>query len=68
MKSYGMANGEPAFVRPIKTKDVAAYMSLSTISVLRMVRAGEIPAKKVGNEYYYDPRAIAKICGIDQSV
>ena len=54
-----------AFVRPMKTAEVAEYMQLSTCTVLRMVRDGRIPAKKVGNEYYYDPRKIAEICGIE---
>lgn len=49
----------------MKTKDVAEYMGLSTSTILRMVRAGRIPAKRVGNEYYYDPRKIAEICGIE---
>ena len=55
-----------AFVRPMKTAEVAEYMQLSTCTVLRMVRDGRIPAKKVGNEYYYDPRKIAEICGIER--
>lgn len=55
---------EPVFVRPIKTKDVAEYMGLSEQSVLRKVRMGLIPAKRVGNQYFYDPRKIAELCGI----
>lgn len=57
---------EASFVKPMKTAEVAEYMQLSKCTVLRMVRDGRIPAKKVGNEYYYDPRKIAKICGIDR--
>ena len=57
---------EATFVRPMKTADVAEYMQLSTCTVLRMVRDGRIPAKKVGNEWYYDPRKIAEICGIER--
>ena len=56
---------EATFVRPMKTAEVAEYMQLSTSTILRMVRDGRIPAKKVGNEYYYDPRQIARICGIE---
>lgn len=62
----GMANREFLYPRPIKTKEVAEYMGLSTISVLRMVHAGVIPAKRVGNAYYYDPRTIVRICGIEE--
>ena len=67
MKSGSLAQQGPVFVRPIKTKDVAEYMRISQLSVLRMVHAGAIPAKKVGNAYYYDPRKIAEICGIEPS-
>ena len=55
------------FVRPIKTHDVARYMGISEQSVLRMVRLGKLPAKRAGGHYYYDPRKIAEICGIDAS-
>lgn len=59
------AASSATFVRPMKTADVASYMGLSTCTILRMVRDGRIPAKKVSNEYYYDPRQIAKLCGIE---
>lgn len=65
MRSSEFPRREATFVRPIKTKDVAEYMGLSVQGVLRMVHLGQIPAKKVGNEYYYDPRKIAELCGID---
>jgi hypothetical protein len=65
MRTSHFSEREPEFIRPMKTKDVAEYMSLDERSVLRRVRAGKIPARRVGNEYYYDPRKIAALCGIE---
>jgi excisionase family DNA binding protein len=56
----------PEMERPLKTREVGEYMGLSDRQVLRMVRNGQLPAKRVGNQYYFDPRKIARICGMGE--
>ncbi len=64
MAAYG--HETPTNRRPCKTHQVGEYMGLSDRQVLRLVHKGQIPARRVGGEYYYDPRRIAKLCGMDE--
>lgn len=66
MEDGGKVVTRPEMVRPLKTREVGEYMGLSDRQVLRMVRNGQLPAKRVGNQYYFDPRKIARICGMEE--
>ena len=46
--------------RPLKTAEVAAYLGQTPRNVLRMVQNGQIPAKRLGSQWYYSPRKIAE--------
>lgn len=50
--------------RPMKTADVARFLGQSERNVLRMVHNGQIPAKRLGSQWYYSPRKIAELVGM----
>lgn len=52
--------------RPLKTAEVAAYLGQTPRNVLRMVQNGQIPAKRLGSQWYYSPRKIAELVGMDE--
>ncbi len=37
----------------LKAREVAAYLRVSYVTVLRMTRAGDLPAIRVGREFRY---------------
>ena len=52
--------------RPVKTRDISQYMGLSERQVLRMAHDGTLPARKIGNQFYFDLRKVATICGMGE--
>lgn len=50
--------------RPMKTADVARYIGQSERNVLRLVHNGQIPAKKLGSQFYFNPRKVAQAVGM----
>ena len=53
--------------RPMKTADVAEYLGQSPKNILRMVHNGQIPAKRLGSQWYYSLRKIAALVGMDDA-
>ena len=51
--------------RPLKTAEVAEFLGQTPRNVLRMVQNGRIPAKQLGSQWYYSPRKIAALVGMD---
>lgn len=49
-------------------KEAAEYMSLSEIRVRELVRAGRLPAKKIGNTYILAEKAVHYFAQIDRPV
>lgn len=45
--------GHDEFPEILKAREVAAYLRVSYVTVLRMTRAGDLPAIRVGREFRY---------------
>jgi excisionase family DNA binding protein len=45
---------------------VAEYLGLSERQVLRMVHDGRIPATKFGHNWFFSPRRVAGLVGMDR--
>jgi excisionase family DNA binding protein len=50
--------------RPLSAQEVSRYLGLCERQVLRKVHNGQIPAKKLGHNWYYSPRKIAQPVGM----
>lgn len=57
--------GLAAVRRPLKTAEVAEYLGQTPRNILRMVQNGQIPAKRLGSQWYYSPKKIAELVGMD---
>ena len=53
-------------LRPMRTRDVAEYLGLSERQVLRMAHDGRIPATKFGHNWFFSPRRVAGLVGMDR--
>lgn len=51
------------FERPMHAEEVAEYLGKSVKAVRRMAREGQIPARKVGRDWYFNRARIAAIVG-----
>ncbi len=45
----------------LKAREVAAYLRVSYVTVLRMTRAGDLPAIRVGREFRYLRSEVEKL-------
>ncbi|MBR3325860.1 MAG: helix-turn-helix domain-containing protein [Atopobiaceae bacterium] len=54
-----------AVCRPLKTAEVAECLGQTPRNILRMVQNGQIPAKRLGSQWYYSPKKIAELVGMD---
>ena len=49
------------------TAQVARWLNVSRPTVIAMARRGELPGKRVGRQWRFSTRALAKAWGLDQS-
>jgi excisionase family DNA binding protein len=49
------------------TAQVARWLNVSKPTVIAMARRGELPGKRVGRQWRFSTRALAKAWGLDQS-
>ena len=51
-------NGDPAL---LTTREVAEMLRVSTMTVYRLIKAGDLPACRVGRQYRIDSRAAVQM-------
>ena len=51
--------------KPMNAEEVAEFLGFSTDYVYRLVRQNKLPAVKIGNRLFFNPRTAYEIAGMD---
>lgn len=51
--------------KPMNAEEVAEFLGFSTDYVYRLVRRKQLPAVKIGNRLFFNPRTVYEIAGMD---
>lgn len=53
-----------SYPKPLTSAEAANWAGIGVKKLLELVRCGEVPAKKLGQTWYFDPRKLAESFGV----